>query len=258
MRIAALLLPLSLSLVACAQGPRPPPPRVPVAPIADPSLHTVDDGIGAYKSERYPQAAWCLAEIAAGRIQTGVEGDRERATFWLAKTFIRLHDDPRAIALFTQLAADASHPYHDLALPWLIHLRLRRPDDPRLDQAIAEYPRSILERDELYEVADDLRVAFAAQSLRSGDAKDAYALTTAVSPESEARAEAELIAGYASLQLGREAEAIHHFQIAAEPPVRSRRRPRRLPLSDREVYEEALRDRARHELARRGVPVRER
>lgn len=238
----------TLLLAACVTAAGAPSAGSPRAPRPDPSVRSVEDAIDEYKRERYPEAAWGFAEVVAGR----VPGDRPQAAFWLAKSFIRLDDHERAITLLTAIAGDPGHAFRELSLPWLLYLRVRHPDDPRLDRAIAAYPLSILEREELVEVADDLRVALASHRLRSGDGSGAWSMAATVPPGTDAHREAQLIAGLAAARLGRHVEAVARFKVAATP-VRHRHRSEKR-WTEQERIDEAIRARAIAELRGRGVP----
>lgn len=242
-RVAALVW--TLLFAACVTGP--PSVPSPHAPRADPSIRSIEDAIVNYKSERYSEAAWGFAEIVNGRIP----GDRQQAAFWLAKSFIKLGDYERAIALFSAIAGDHRHPFYELTLPWLAHLRVRHPGDPRIDWAIGGYPLSILEREELVEVVDDLRVAFAAHRLRIGDVNAAWSLAAGVPTGAGAHREAQLLAGLAADRLGRRAEAVARLEVAAAPVEHRRRNEKK--WTELERIDEAIRARAITELRRRGV-----
>ena len=255
------VLALALLFVACAprargaQGhlyhlPREPPRDLDLRETA-PTIDVLETAIGAYKSERYPQAATGFAEVVAGR----AAGDLQTAAFWLAKTRVKLADDEQAIALFVAIAGDPEHPYYVVTLPWLANLRVAHPDDLRLDRAIGAYPLVILEREELTAVIDDLRVAIAAHHLRGGDVQLAWSLASAVPVGCDAYREAQLIAGLAIDRLGRRDEAIARLQAAAAPVSPVRPRSRR-PSTPREELDAVVRARARTELERRGVRAR--
>lgn len=232
--------------------PRERPPELAVS-VAAPGTDAVAAGIGAYKNERYQEAAASFAEVVAG----GAAGDVQEATFWLAKARSKLADDERAIALFVAIAGDPQHAFYAMTLPWLAVLRVGHPDDLRIDRAIGDYPLEILGREEFTAVIDDLRVAVAAHHLRSGDVQVAWSLASAVREGCDAHREAQLISGLASDRLGRRDEAIARLQVAAAPVKVVRPRVSR-PETPREVFAEVVRARARMELERRGVRVRRR
>lgn len=256
-------LTLVLLFVACAPRargkydhlPHPPrerPPELAVHEVA-PGVDAIEAGIGAYKNERYREAAANFAAVVAGR----AAGDAQEAAFWLAKARFKLADDEQAIALFVAIAGDPQHAFYTLTLPWLAVLRVGHPDDLRIDRAIGDYPLEVLGREEFTAVIDDLRVAIAAHHLRGGDVEVAWSLASAVPEGCDAHREAQLIAGLASDRLGRRDEAITRLQVAAAPVKVVRPRARR-PDTPREVFAEVVRARARTELERRGVRVRRR
>ncbi len=233
------LLPTLLALCCgCARAPPPPPPpEVPVESGAPLRNGAAED---LYKAERFAEAAWIFKQIAEHERPHNLDHDRPRAEFWLAKSYYKLHDQPRATALLLHIAGQPEHPYYTLAFPWLLQLYLDAlPPDAKLLAALLAYPEDQIRGERAYdEIIDDYDMVLAETALRRGDARGAYQTLRALERDQGERPDARLLLtlGRAAERLGEPATARGYYERCNERLAELIKLQRRLgyaPGSDR-------------------------
>ncbi|MCA9718013.1 MAG: hypothetical protein H6713_30325 [Myxococcales bacterium] len=222
-----LALTLALALPGCRESPPPPPPE-PMAPMETSGPLKGQHGEALYKAERYHEAAWIFEQI----LRRGLPEDRPRVEFWLAKSYFKLYDYPRALAGFAAISEQPEHPYHTLAFPWLLSLYLHAmPPEPRLIAALLSYPEAEVRAEEAYdEVIADYDLLLAEQALRRGDARGALRYLEAAEREAGDYRSARMLlsAGRVRERLGQRDAARELFErcaarLSEQPPRRLRR-----------------------------------
>ncbi len=206
-------------------------------------------GEALYKSEDYAAAAWVFEQLVAG----AADGDRERAQFWLGKSYFQLDDFDQATQVFLSIVAAPEHEHRTMVFAWLLALRRERPDDVELLRTIGEHGEALLEDEMLVAVRDQLLVALGEHRLRTGQPALALAVLQQVTEGWGSYGEAQLFAGLSAERLGRREEAIERLSVAATWGAPTRRERRKGQV---DAYEERVRRRAARELERLGQPRR--
>ncbi len=227
-----------------SSGPRSPRPTQ--------GITASQQGEAYYKAEDYPGAAWVFEQTLAGAIP----GDRQRAQFWLGKSYFRLDDFTRSAAVMMEIAQTPDHPFQALSLPWLVSLHDEMPDDRAVLQLLGELGPDFIDHDEFTFVRGDLLTAIGEYQLRTRRPEQALATLQQVQEHEGDFGRTNLWAGRAAAQLGRDQLALDYFRIAAtwNAPSRKERRKRerqgRLdPQRERVLAEAAA------ELERLGQPL---
>ena len=186
------------------------PPTVAYAPSA-----TLANGLRAYASERYGEAARMLQEVAEGRTNDGPQQIMQ-ADFFLAKCLFHLGLFHASAAAFDEVTRRGpEHRYFEESLGWLAMLSRRVPEPRAIIESVARYsPAQLatLDRDGTREHLDRLRYLMGRARYRELRFDEAIPLFASVNDSSELALEARFFEGIAHVRQRRARPAMVSFQ----------------------------------------------
>jgi hypothetical protein len=169
-----------------------PPPAPP--PTSAPAGTPMAQGEAQYEAESYEEAAIQFFKIASGEIQ----GDQQRAQFWLGKALYKLGFYSASLSKFDEIVqAGPSHPFHKLTLPWLASLSRELPEGAEVLQKIGTYKPADLEDSQFDEVRDELYYLLGRFYYQKGDLAQGVALLGQVPETSDYYIPAQFFLGVA-------------------------------------------------------------
>ncbi len=196
-------------VLGCAPGVE--QSTVPRSPEQPSGLWTLRSGEELYREKQYARAAWIFQRLA----QDPLSVDYRRAEFCLGKSYFHLDDFDRAAAIMVKIAGDPDDPFPAQAVPWLLSIRRKRPDDREVVEALARIGPEVIDKEFLIEYRSDLQTAIAEHMVRTHQPEDALAMLAVLSPEKSDWGDVNLWMGRAALELRRTRMAAECFRVAA-------------------------------------------